>query len=665
MSASKKEVRVSCPMDCPDLCRYIVGVENGRVTSLTGDPDHPVTRGAVCKKGKDLVKRCYHPDRIRTPLIRKGDAFVPVSYDEVFDVLAETLSGIKDRYGPSAVLNYTSDGYGGLKSRAQTIFFNCFGGATVPRGSLCWSAGIAAQTYDFGSPRGHDPDDVLKSDMILLWGRNPKVTNIHLYTRLKQAQKNGSRIIVIDPVKSETARAFDEYIRIRPSTDACLALAMANEIITSGVEDDTFITSHVKGFKRFADHVKGFDLKKAEKITGIPEKIIRILAHDYAKAAKACIYIGFGIQRYRNGGNAVRAIDALGAVTGKIGKEGCGVNYAARSSAPFAYEVEKESRRFARLSRTFPVGQLGRFLKKNTDIQAIFVAGGNPLNQSPDLQQTVEAFSQIKHKVVFDSFMTDTAQCADIVIPAASVLEQEDVFITSMFSPIVNYSAKAVDPPDGVMPELEFYLELARRMGMENLGFSSSRDYLEKSVQPLLSTLELTFDQFKEPGRYVRLKDTQIAWEKFKFDTPSGKYELYSEKALNEGCSALPEFIEPESGIKGFPLRLLTCHTSESLHSQGFAFIEGLPKVYLNPEDAGVNDLKEGEIVQIKGYRGRIKAVLSVTKDIDKGTAFMHQGWWHKSGAVNFLTDDLLSDMGEQAAYYDSFVSVEKVRSAP
>lgn len=660
MTGSAKEVRVSCPMDCPDLCRYIVTVEDGKITGLKGDPEHPVTRGVVCKKGKDLVKRGYHPDRLLSPLMKKNGGFVPVSYDEVLDTLALELPKIKAKHGNRAILNYTSDGYGGLKARIQTIFFNCFGGAVVPRGSLCWGAGIAAQKYDFGSPRGHDPDDLLDSDLIIVWGRNPKITNLHLYTRLKQARQRGARIIVIDPVRSETAKAFNEHIRIRPATDAALALAMASEIIKSGGADTHFIRQHVKGYKRFAAHVSGFDPEKASTVTGIPVKTVQMLARAYSEADKACIYIGFGLQRYRNGGNAVRAIDALGAITGRIGKKGCGINYAARAAAPFAYAIEKRSRKYITQSGSFPVGRLGRFLEQNRDIQAIFVAGGNPLNQSPDLKRTVDAFSRVPLKVVFDAFMTDTAQHADIVLPAASVFEQADIFITSMFSPVINYSTKAVEPPNGVMPEFEFYLNLARIMGMDRLGFSSSSDYLEQSVRPLLAELNLTFDQLKEPDRYARLKTSGVCWEDLQFETPSGKYELYSKTAQKEAGQALPQFIAPASGSSHFPLRLLTCHTKESLHSQGFAFIDGRPTVYLHPESACAAGIQQNEQVRVVGRHGQIGAVVCVTDDVDKNTAFMHQGWWHKSGAVNFLTDDLLSDMGEQAAFYDSFCRVEK-----
>ena len=656
----KKQFKVSCPMDCTDLCQFIVIVENNLIIKLEGDPDHPVTKGFVCKKGRALIQRLYHPERIKHPLIKKGNDFKRASYEEVFDIIAQNLTSIKNKYGTKAILNYTCDGYGGIKNRIQNIFFNCFGGVTQPEGSLCWGAGIAAQKYDFGNPKGHFPDDVLNAQVILIWGRNPKYTSIHLYTLLKQAQKNGSRIIVIDPVKTATAKAFDEYVRINPSTDAALALAMANIIIEHDLHDKQFIKNHVKGFKRFSKYAAFFTQKKAEEITGIDASIIKTLALQYARAKTASIYIGFGMQRYHNSGNTIRCIDALGAITGKIGKKGCGVNYAAKSLSPYLYELDRKSQDYAVNRRFFTVGNFGKFLEKIQDppVKAIFVAYGNPLTQSPDLKQTVDNFSKIKFKVVFDHFMTDTAKQADIVIPAAFVFEQEDFFATSMYSPVLNYSQKAVDPPEGIMSEFEFYLKLAEKLGIKKLGFENSKEYLKKSVQPLLKKLGKKF--IFPPEDYLRFRQNDIPWKDKIFDTPSGKIELYSEKALQDGLSPIPAFIEPNQGNKKYPLRLLTCHTIDSMHSQGFAFNSDKPMVYLNQKTAEKFNLHNKDLVYVKGIKSKIEASLCIDEAICDSTAFIYQGFWHKSGAVNFLTQSVISDMGKQAAFYDSFVAIEK-----
>ena len=659
----KKQVYVSCPMDCFDLCRFRVTVENNKVIGLQGDPDHPLTCGVVCKKGKKLLEQLVHPGRLRHPLMKKGDAFVQISYDRVFDLLAEKLSSIKERYGNTAILNYTSDGYGGCKNRIQSIFFNCFGGDTRFEGSLCWGAGIAAQKYDFGAARGHLPQDILNSKLVILWGRNPKFTSIHLQSLLARTRKKGTRVIVIDPVKTATAKFFDTHIPIAPSTDGALALAMANVLIQENLVDTAFVRDHVKGFERFKAYVANFSPEVAQTITGIDAAVIKALAMDYAAADPAAIYIGYGMQRYENGGNNVRCIDALAALAGHIGKPGGGVNYASKSLAPFLNSPEKKSQRFATQTRTFLAAKLGKFLEDEPDppIKAAFVAGGNPLVQSPDLFTTVQQFSKIDFKVVFDHFMTDTASHADIVLPAAFVFEQEDIFVTSMYSHVLNFSQKAIDPPHTVLPEFEFFVKLAGRMGLDTLGFDSSAQYLNQCVRPLLAQTKTSFDRDLAglASAYVQIKAHDIAWEDKQFLTPSGKIEIYSEKALADGLGALPEFIPPLAGGLKFPLRLLTCKAKDRMHSQGFMDETKPPILYINGKTAEDFKVHPGDRVRVCGKKAWIEAMVCLDEAMYKNTAFMYQGYWHKSGAVNFLTESRVSDMGGQAAYYDSFCTLK------
>jgi len=659
----EKNISVSCPMDCFDLCRFRVTVKNNQIIGLKGDPSHPLTKGVVCRKGKRLLDQLTHSSRLRYPLVRKGDTFVRASYDQVFDLMAEKLVTIKERYGNTAILNYTSDGYGGTKNRIQSIFFNCFGGDTRFEGSLCWGAGIAAQKYDFGAPLGHLPQDVLNSKLVILWGRNPNHTSIHLQSLLVRARKQGTRIIVIDPVKTATAKAFDQHIAIAPSTDGALALAMAHVLIQENLVDTNFVREHVLGFERFKAYVAGFSPRVAQEITGIDAAIIRELAIDYATTHPSAIYIGYGMQRYTNGGNNIRCIDALAALAGHIGKKGAGVNYASKSLAPFLNSPEQRSEKFASQTRTFLAAKLGDFLSATPDppIKAAFVASGNPLVQSPDLSTTVAKFSKIEFKVVFDHFMTDTAACADIVLPAASVFEQEDIFATSMYSHVLNFSQKAIDPPDTILPEFEFYLELSKRMGLDNLGFNSSSQYLYQCLSPLLDETGVACGQDLSglESQYIRIRAHDIAWADKQFLTPSGKIEIYSQKAMADGLSALPQFLPALTGGEKFPLRLLTGHSKDTMHSQGGMDENKLPILYINGKTAGRFKVQPDDRVMVCGKKASLTAMVCVDDAIYDNTAFMYQGYWHKSGAVNFLTDSMVSDMGDNAAYYDSFCTLK------
>jgi anaerobic selenocysteine-containing dehydrogenase len=317
-------------------------------------------------------------------------------------------------------------------------------------------------------------------------------------------KKTATRIIVIDPIQSDTAKSLGTHLAVKPGTDAALALAMAHVIVTENRYDRSFVQGHVLGFDRFCRYLKSFDPETAAMITGLSSETIRALARDYAAATAPGIWMGYGLQRYANGGNTVRCIDALAAVCGHVGRPGTGANYAARSLAPLLNQPEKNSKAHVTASRTFPAPMLGHFLQTvdNPPIAAAFVAGGNPLNQSPDLAAVVSGFDRIPFKVVFDHFMTDTARHADLVLPAATVFEQEDLFVTSMYSHVLNYSQKAVDPPDTLMPESDFFLALATHMGIDTLGFSSSRDYLAQCAAPLLESLGKDSDT--DPGRPCR-----------------------------------------------------------------------------------------------------------------------------------------------------------------
>ena len=657
-----RTIPVSCPMDCFDLCRFQVTVRGNRITTITGDPDHPLTRGVICSKGRDLLHRHSHPERLLYPMVRRKSGFVRTTYSEVLDTIAGALTAIHDQWGPTGVLNYASDGYGGVKSRIQSIFFNCLGGDTRFSGSLCWAAGIAAQTFDFGDVRGHLPQDVATSDLVILWGRNPRATSLHFYGLLKQAEKNGTRIIVIDPMQSDTAKFLGTHLAVKPGTDAALALAMAQVIVTENRYDRSFVQDHVLGFDRFCKYLDQFDPETAAGVTGISSKTIRSLAREYAAAIAPGIWMGYGLQRYANGGNTVRSIDALAAVCGHVGKPGTGANYAARSLAPLLNRPEKTSLAHVTASRTFPAPMLGHFLQTadNPPIAAAFVAGGNPLNQSPDLAAVVSGFDRIPFKVVFDHFLTDTARHADMVLPAATVFEQEDLFATSMYSHVLNYSQKAVEPPDTLMPESKFFLSLAKHMGIDTLGFSSSREYLAQCAAPVLESLGQDPDTDLDTiaGEYLRIAGHDIPWADKKFATPSRKIEIFSRTAEAAGLSPMPCFITPSQGEDRFPLRLLTCKTQRSMHSQAFVFEDRHPAVSVNrktAQDLGVIGLEK---VCIATRQGKVIARLTLDEAVCDNTAFMHQGWWHKSGAVNFLTHAGLSDMGEQAAFYDTFCTL-------
>lgn len=654
-----ERIPFSCPMDCFDACGLIATIDNGRITRIEGDPDHPLTRGHVCPKGKALLERHYHPRRLCYPLRRNGNGWTPVSWDAAIDEIAARFSETLIRHDSRAILHLSGSGYGGLSKTVDTLFFNCLGGATTPRGSLCWGAGIAAQTYDFGDVRGHDPQDLLHSKTILLWGRNPADTGRHLLPFLKEARENGTTVVLIDPIRTATARVADHHVAIRPGTDGALALGMARRIIETGRVDQSYIDAHVAGFEAFRKSVAAFTPDRVSAITGLAAPDLIRLADLYGESRPAAILIGYGLQRYRNGGNTVRSIDALGAITGAIGRSGGGVTYANRSISRYLGGPVAESATRVPDRRSFPVGKLAAFLESDPrpPIECACVVKTNPLVQAPEVQRTTAAFKAIPFKVVFDLFMTDTARHADLVIPATTIFEEADFVYTNMFSPYLQYSRRVVDPDEGMLGEYDVFGLLARRLGLAAYPRMDRENFFKAVLAPLMQAFDVDMERLKQAP--FRIPGGEIPWRDGRFATPSGQYELYSRAAAADGHSPLPSFIPPEPAPADYPMRLITPHAGTSLHSQHFAFVEGPPILHLNPETMAETGLTQGEAARIATEKGSLRVRVKAHGGLDRSTAMIYEGWWHKNGAVNRLVGDDLSEMGEQAAYYETFCRVE------
>ena len=661
-------VRTACPLDCFDACGLIATVDGDRVTRIAGDPDHPLTRGRICPKGKAILSRTVSPDRLTTPLRRqRGGGFKPVSPEAALDELADRLASARARHGPASVLHFAYDGYTGLIKTIDSVFFNHFAqngdsGVTRPRGSLCWGAGMAAQRYDFGDVRGHAPEDIPHARTLILWGRNPAHTNVHLLDSVRAARRAGATVVLIDPVRTATARMADHHIRIRPGADGILALGMANEIIRKGWVDPDFISRRVLGFHRFAASIEDLDPERVEGMTGVSAETLRWLARQYALGGPACILIGYGLQRYANGGNTVRAIDALGAITGRIGISGGGVNYANRSAGRFLGGVLARSREMAPPSRTFPIGRLGRFLETVTDppIDVAVVTKANPAVQAPEIDRVVRGLSDLPFTVVIDPFLTDTARCADLVLPATSVLEEQDLIISSMFSPYVNPVFPAVHPPEGVMSEYDLFAALARRLNLTDYPFWSRRDYLESLMTPLLERFSVTLADL-EAG-YFRIPDSAVPWAEGPFATPSGRFELFSASAAADGHDPLPAVRFPaEPGDKGaaYPFRLLTPHPRHSIHSQHFRRTDGRPVARIHPETLQSASISDKDTARLESAGGSLTVRVRADRAVPPDLVAVDEGYWHKSGPVNRLTSAELSDMGEGAAFNDCFCRIE------
>lgn len=663
-NCESKKISTSCTLDCWDACSIIATVKDRRVISVSGNPRNHVTGGFLCSKGKKHIDMLYNPNRLKKPMRKTHRGWEPMDWENALDLIAKKLDSLRSDYPTTALLHCFDCGNGGLLKNIDKRFFNAYGGTTVPKGSLCWGAGIAAQKYDFGDSLSHDPSDLINSKVILIWSRNPADTNIHIVPFIQKARKNGAYIVVIDPIETATAKYAHEHISPSPGTDGALALTMANVLISKNLIDREFIENHVRGFDEFRRYVQRFTPERGSRITGIPREKIIHLAEKYGGNRPSCILLGYGLQRYSNGGNTVRAIDALGAITGNIGTPGGGVNYANKRIGKYIDDELLEGEGLRKHYREYSRPKLATFIETADDppVKMIFTARANPITQAMDSNRLAEAFSKVEFKVTLDLFLTDTARLSDLVLPCRHFLEDEDIIYTSMGHSYINYCNRVVEPDPWVPSELWIFNELAKRLELENFPIQDERWWLERAILPLTREKGVTLDDLRS-GPVQLPGISPVAWEDRAFKTPSGKYELYSSKALSYGHSPIPVFedINPKPSDR-YPYHFLTPHCKDSLHSQHFVMVEDgtLPIAYIHPKVGQREGIEDGSAAVISTQTGSLRCRVKYREGIRENVVMVYEGWWiqKSGGGVNQLVPARETDMGCQAAYYDCMCNI-------
>lgn len=647
-----KKFSHGCTLDCADCCKFNV-YKDGNNIKIQGDKEHPYTKGFICKKGLAHLEILNHPKRIYSPLIKVNGKWKEINFEEALDILSEKLSFYKEKYSTRSIMYYEQYGNGSLLKSIGDIFFNFYGGVSKSKGGPCWSAGIAAQKLDFGSSKSHSLEDMINSNNIFIWGKNPANTTIHTMQMIKKAKANGSKIIVIDPIYTDTAKISDKYIRVNPGGDCALALAIGKYIVENNLCDLNYVESYVNGFDRYRSYLKSLKYLDLVKKSGVSLEEIEKLANIYTDKYST-ILLGYGLQKYSNGGNTIRAIDTLGAITGQIGVSGGGVNYANKTFASVLDTDPYKSYNYAN-NRYFYTSHLADFINdtinhndtyreniysKNSDdlseeyresLKMAVITKSNLLNQLPDLNNLKKAFSKIEFKVCFDIFMTDTAQVCDLFIPTTSSLESEDLLFSSMMNPYIIYNEKIIEPKNKFMDEYYFFRELAKKLNLIDYPNVSKKEYLNKVIAPLKEYYkDISLDKIK--NSYVTLQDS-IPWSDNKFLTSSGKFEID---------------IKPEAFTVNNKnnFRLLTNHSKETLFSQHMMDKKSISKVYINKKMANNIFVYDKEVVKLKSENGSIKAEVSIDESIADNIAMMYVGWWEKHGNPNFITVSEISDIG-------------------
>ena len=679
----------ACPRNCYSTCGLTLRLEGGRLRAVEAAAANRATAEGPCLKGLAYVERIHSPDRLLRPLRRnRRGGHDPVSWDEALDEIAHQLRSIRAE-DPRRILHYEASGTKGLLNGCGLAFWRLFGGCTTTYGDLCWPAGLEATRLTLGAATHNAPWDLPNARLILMWGKNPAETNIHQMEFLAQARERGARLVVIDPRRTESAERAELLIRPRPGTDAALALAVAGRMIDTGRVDEAFIRDHVLGYEEFARLACEWTPERASTVCGVPADRIERLAELLGEIRPATIVAGYGMQRYANGGQTIRALIALTAISGNLGLPGGGWQFANLQTQIFGAKSPLDtmpppaSERGADPVRvSVSTARLGRDMAAQSDppLKMAWVERGNPVGQNPDTNAVLAAFRALEFRVVVDQFLTDTAREADIVLPAKSFVEQSDV-IGAYWHPYLQHRPRLLDPPGEVRPETEVYRALAARLDLEGPALDAAvpgpgEAEVEAWLEERLAAAGGPDLEALKRGPVLSPEFEEVAFADRRFPTPSGKVELRSEEAARLwGVSALPEPAPagesaadaPEAG--SYPLLLMTPNTKDRIHSQfgNLALIRALdvaPRLHLHPDDAAARGIVGGELLRAFNARGEFRMPARIDRTLLPGTVLSFNGAWRgesAAGGVNDCSPGLETDMGHGAAFHENRVQVEKV----
>ena len=667
----------------------LVTVENGRAVRVAGDPEHPFTQGFLCAKVNRYVERTYHEGRLVSPLRRVGPKgsgqFTPISWESALTEIGERLGAIAaSNDGPQAILPYSYAGTMGLLqgSSMDRRFFHQLGASRLDR-TICSMAGTVGMRMTVGANVGADGEGIPESDLVLLWGTNTLTANPHLWPFVLRARERGARIIAIDPIRTRTAAQCDEWIPIRPGADGALALGMMHVLFARGLEDRDYLERYTLGHEALRERAAEWTPERTSAVTGLSEQTIVELGERYGRATAAFIRVNYGLQRHAGGGMAVRNIACLPAITGHWRRAGGGVQLSTSANFTFNRAV-LERPDLGPAARTINMIRLGEALTTpdagvgGPPVRALVVYNSNPAAVAPDRNEVLRGFAREDlFTVVLEHFQTDTADWADIVLPATTQLEHWDLHLAYGHH-YASLNRPSIAPLGEALPNTEIFRRLAARMGMRDCHFRDDdltliRQALDTNAPKLQG---VTFEQLLERG-WMRLNvpTPYLPYADGGFTTPSGKCEFVSQRMAELGLDPLPAYIPPyESAerdpalVARYPLTLISSPAHTFLNTT-FANITSLrrqarePEVLLHPADAERRGIGAGMVVTVHNDRGAFLAKARVEGSIREGVAWAPSIWWGKLAAdganANQTTSQRITDMGNGPVFYDNQVEVE------
>jgi anaerobic selenocysteine-containing dehydrogenase len=675
-----------CPHDCPSACALEVATEDGRIVDVVGDRAHPFTRGVICGKVHDYAERVYSPLRVLRPMRRVGPkgaaAFEPISWDDAIEEIAHRFTRVIAQWGPEAILPFSYAGtLGRIQYYAGHPFFHALGVSQLDR-TICVTTAYAGWRATVGVVAGNDAEQMVGAELVVLWGINAAYTHINVMTLVKEARSRGARIVCIDPYRTRTARQADEHLMIRSGTDGALALGLMHVLIREDLLDHEYIARATLGFEALREHVAAYPPERVATITGLPADAIVDLARRYGRTRASYLRVGIGLSRHENGGMTCRAIACLPALTGAYAHPHGGALLGSSGAfGPGDTVLERRDLLPSPPPRTINMVQLGRALTDpdlRPPVMALYVYNSNPAAVCPNSSLVLEGLAREDlFTVVHEQVQTDTADYADLLLPATTSMEHLDVYRS--FGHLYLQLAEPVIAPRGeARTNWEVFGQLARAMGM-------SDGHYETPLPALIDAHLGAAGAVAEGMSHERLRVTRSAriavprpFLPFAdgAPTPSGRVEFYSETLRQEGLPPLPTYVpiresrdNPAIGGR-YPLR---CHVPPNRFFLNSSFSQsallrarqGGPTVVLHPADAAARRIAPGDLVAVFNDRGRALFTAVVSEDTQPGQVVVEGIWWHKfmpgGRGVNVLTSDGLADMGGGPAFHSTMVEAAPV----
>ena len=655
----------ACPLDCPDLCGLEVTVDNGRVIEVTGDHRGPITDGFICGKVRKIAQHLYGEHRVLRPRVRTGPKgagqWRETSWDEALDLVADRLVAIRARSGAQAILPYHYGGSNGWLTEGSlaTRFFRRLGATTLDR-TFCAAATTAATQGMYGKLPGIALEDYVHAKLIVLWGINPSATGIHSVPVIAKARANGAKLVVIDPRWTPLARNADLHLALRPGTDLPVALAIIHALFERGHANHPFLDRHAAQVDELARRASAWTLDAAAREAGIATADLDAFVELYAASAPAAIRCGYGPERNRNGGSAIAAILAIPAVAGKLGVRGGGYTMS-NSDVAWHTSAEATIEEPPSGTRVVNMSQLGMALRTVRDprIEAVVVYNCNPAATAPDQRVVIEELSrEDRFVVVHEQVMTDTAELADVVLPATAFLEHRE--LRRGYGVMRMYDSPAVaTPPGEARSNNQLFGALAARLGLVRDGDAVTDDEIVARALPDSIRAQLAAHHVASPPGGA----TQLAFVDVFPTTPGGRIQLVS-PALDREAGGLYAY-KPDPGEAAFPLALISPALSTQISSTFGQLHDAPAHLELAASDAAARGIATGQVVRVWNTHGEVRCLARVSTGVRAGVCVLPKGLWRKHTengyTANALIPPALADLGGQAAYNDARVQVEKL----